>query len=136
MKNSASNGITLIENLIATLVFTIALVAVVSSIASIVDVIDDAKDTTVATADLRNVMEKIKATPFDSVTTKFPKGVSDGPASNLYSAIVDNYTLTNEHITVTYKDENAEPLEINAAMSWQNKKGRSFSRSMSTFKMR
>jgi Tfp pilus assembly protein PilV len=136
MKVRNDNGLSLVEILIATLVFSIALAAVVSSIAAIVDVIDDAKDTTVATADLRNMLEKMRATPFDSLVALFPHGAADGPMPNPYTTIVGGYTLANEHITVTYANPDVEPLEIHTLLTWQSKKGRAHNSSIATFKMR
>lgn len=129
-------GLTLIEILIATLIFSVALGALLSSLAAVVDIIDFSRDRTIAIADLRNIMETIRATPFDSLVAKFPNAMADGPANNPYANITGGYTLKSEHITVTYVNPNIDPLEIKVSGTWQDKKSHSFSASLSTFRTR
>jgi type II secretory pathway pseudopilin PulG len=136
MKINHKKGMTLFEILVATLVFTLALGVLLSSLTGILYLIAQAKDETIAVSDLKNVAERIRATPFNSVVTFFPNGVQDGPSFNLYQALVGGYNLTNEHITVTYPNVNADPLEIRITATWQGKYGRSFSTALSTFKTR
>ena len=129
-------GMTLIEVLIAALIFSVALGVLLSSIGAIVDLLDIAQDSSQATSDLKNMMERIRATPFDAITTKFTNGATDGPVSNLYTTIVGGYNLRNEHFTVSYANPNTDPLEILVTATWQDKKGRSFNTTMSTFRTR
>ena len=136
MNIKSKAGTTLIEILFATLVFTLALSGLMSSVLAIVDLIDTAKDTTVATSNLNNMMEKIRATPFSNVVSNFPNALVDGPAGNPYSAIVGGYTLINEHIVTNYANPNVNPLEINIRVNWQSKKGHPRNISLSTFKTR
>jgi prepilin-type N-terminal cleavage/methylation domain-containing protein len=134
MKNNS--GMTLIEILIATLVFSLALGALLGSISAVVDVIDLSRDRTQVTLDLRNMLEKMRATPFDALTTKFPNNLLNGPASNPYSAIVGNYSLRSESIAVTYPNPNADPLEMQVTVNWLDKKGHARNGSISTFRTR
>lgn len=136
MKKHNVQGMTLVEILIAVLVFSVALGALLSCLATIVDLIDISRDQTTANTDLKNMLEQIRATPFDSLTAKFTNGFTDGPASNNYTNLVGGYTLRNEHITVSYANPNTDPLEIKVLAAWQNKKGRAFNTSISTFRTR
>lgn len=131
-----SKGLTLVEIVLATSIFVTAVVGLVGFLISSSYLIDITRDRDVAILDLRNIMEKIRATPFDSITSRFPDAVTDGSMSNPYSTILGGYSLINEHITVSYADVNADPLEISVAVTWQCKRGRSHSSSMSTFRTR
>ena len=136
MIKRTDKGITFIEILVATLVFTLALASVLGSMVSIADLIDLARDTTIATTDLKNMMERMRATPFALIIPNFPNGMTDGPGPNRYPPLVGGYQLTSEHITVTYANPNAQPLEIKITLTWLDKKGHSRNASMSTFKTR
>ena len=136
MKIESKTGTTLIEILFATLVFTLALSGLMSSVLAIVSLIDTAKDTTIATSNLNNMMEKIRVTPFANIASNFPNALIDGPAGNPYSTIVGGYTLINEHIVTNYANPNVNPLEINIRVNWLDKKGRPRNTAMSTFKTR
>lgn len=136
MNIKCQTGTTLIEILIATFVFTIAVGGLLSSILAIVNLIDLANDITVATASLNNMMERIRATPFAYMTTRFPDSQPDGTAENPYQDIVGGYTLTNEQITATYANINVDPLEMKVTLQWNDKRGHSRNISMSTFKTR
>ena len=135
MKICNNKGMTLIEILIATLIFTVAVGALLSSLTSVLYLIDLAKGQTVASSDLRNMMEEIRVTPFVNILSEFPDSVVDGP-NNSYQSIVGGYNLDNEHITATYTDVNSDPLEIRVNLSWQDRRGRNHNTSLSTFKTR
>lgn len=127
---------TLVEILVATLIFCIALTGVLGSMVAISDLIDLAKDTTTATVHSKNMLERILMTSFAAMLTRFPDGTVDGPITNRYTTIVGGYNLTNEAITVRYANVSTDPLEINVFLSWSDKKGRGRNMSMSTFKTR
>jgi prepilin-type N-terminal cleavage/methylation domain-containing protein len=132
----AQKGMTLVEILIAALIFSLALGALLKSMGSIIEVIDLARDKSQAVADLRSVLEHMRATPFDLLTARFPNGTQDGTAINNYTAIVGGYKLASEHITVSYVDPNTDPLEIKTMLSWQDKRARTRNASLSTFRTR
>lgn len=134
MKNN--KGMTLFELLIAAFVFTVAMGALLSSIVAIMYLIDISKDQTVAASDLRNTMERIRATPFNNMVSFFPSGTQDGPANNRYQNITGGYSLNGEHITVTYANVNSDPLEIRVNINWLDKHSRPYNTSLSTFKTR
>jgi len=136
MKRCGTKGMTLIELLIATLIFTIALGALLNSMLAVLYLIDLAKDQTIATSDLRNIMEAIRVTPFTNTLSLFPDSVVDGQVNNSYQSIVGGYGLNNEHITVTYADVYSDPLEIKVNLAWADKRSRNHSASVSTFKTR
>lgn len=129
-------GFSLIEIIISTAIFVIAATAVLGTIISTVYFIDITRDKNIAVSDLRNIMEDMRATPFDHITTQFPDSVTDGPAINQYPAILGGYTLINEHITVTYADAASDPLEIQITITWDDKRGRPYNISLSTFRTR
>ena len=135
MKNNS--GMTLIEVLVATFVFVIAFGALLSSVLSSVGLIDLSDEQSVAIIDARNLTEKMYAASFNTLKTLFPNGVQDGSGPNTYNTfLVGGYTLRNEHITVTYTNVNADPLEILITVSWLDKRGRARSMSLTTFRTR
>ena len=136
MKLKGSKGMTLLEIMVASVIFVTAVIGVASAIVTAANLISTSRYRDIAVADLRNMMEKIGTTPFDSITTRFPDDVVDGPSSNPYSALLGGYTLTNEAITVSYEDASADPLEILVTVTWQDKRGRAYNASMSTFRTR
>ena len=124
------------EIMVAAAVFVVGLAALLSGLLSAVYFMEHSRETTIAVSDLRTIMEHIRSTPFSDLTTNFPNAVQDGPTGNNYPAIVGGYALHNEHITVTYTDPSTDPLEINVSLTWQDKRGRSYSSSMSTYMTR
>jgi prepilin-type N-terminal cleavage/methylation domain-containing protein len=136
MSARGNKGMTLIEILIAALVFTLAFGALLSSLTATVQLIDLAKARSIAVSDLRDMMEKIRATPFADMLSLFPDSLVDGPAYNSYQSIVGGYDLNSEQITVTYADAGSDPLEIRVDLSWQDARGRTYNISLSTFKTR
>jgi Tfp pilus assembly protein PilV len=135
-KLSSHSGTTLIEILIATLVFVVALGALSQSLVAIMGAIDLSRDRGQATTDLRSMLERIRATPFDYLTTRFPNGTANGPVLYPYTNITGTYALRQENITVIYADPLVDPLEINVALTWQDKRGRTRTASMATFRTR
>ena len=136
MKKRDVKGMTLVELLIATLVFTIALGALLSSMLTVLYLIDLAKNQTIAISDLRNMMERIRVTVFADTLSLFPNSVVDGQVHNTYQFVVGGYSLNNEHITVTYADIHSDPLEIKVNLTWADKRARNHSTTVSTFKTR
>lgn len=135
-RHNRRQGTTLVEILVALLVFSLALGALLNTLTVIVDLVDTSRDKVVAISHLKNIMERIRATPFDYIAMRFSNGTVDGPTGNPYVNIVGNYTLNNEQIVVTYTNPNSDPLEIKSSLSWQSIKGRSYNVSLSTFRTR
>ncbi len=129
-------GMTLAEIVVVGFVFVIVIGPLLTSISSLLYLMDMAKCQSTAVVDLNSIMERIKATPFNNMMISFPDAVVDGPGGNSYPAIIGEYLLQNEHITVTYPDINADPLEIQVTANWDDKNGRPYTTSMSTFKTR
>jgi hypothetical protein len=129
-------GMTLVELLVVSFVFIAVIGPLLASIVSLLYLLDITKCQSIAIVDLCSIMEKIKSTPFNNMQTSFPDGVVNGPGGNSYPALIGSYTLQNEQIAVTYPDINADPLEIQATAMWQDKNGRPYSTSISTFKTR
>ncbi len=113
------SGITLVETLIAGAILILATTAIIQFYLSSFSLSEINKEETTAIAHLTNMLEAIKCTPFSNIAADFPDGVAD----NNYTAIVGNYTLTGEHIVVSYVNPASDPLEINASVNWQDKKG-------------
>ena len=132
-------GISLIDLLISMFILAITSAAFLGILFCALNFIDSAKEQTIAVYDLRDMMESIcstRTTPFSTMLTNYPNGIQDGPAARPYTTVVGNYTLRDEHITVTYPNTAAEPLEVKVTVAWQDKYGRSHSAAMSTFKSR
>jgi len=128
-----SRGMSLVEILIASAMTLICVVATVSAYITVANWAEMNRQETVAMLHLSSVMEAVKSTTFGTVTQVFPGGIADGPNnSNSYAAIVGGYSLKNEHITVSYVDPAADPLEITAAVGWTTLSGANRSRSMAT----
>ncbi|MCM8773619.1 MAG: prepilin-type N-terminal cleavage/methylation domain-containing protein [Candidatus Omnitrophica bacterium] len=117
------SGITLVEILIAITIIIFAAVAIIQFYLVCLSLSEINKEETIAMADLTNMMEAIKCTPFSNIIVDFPNGVSDGPIGKEYSTIVGGYVLTDEHIVVTYVDQNSDPLEIMVSVSWNDRRG-------------
>ncbi len=138
LKRSLNNakGTTLVEILMAVLVFSLALGALLNTLTVIIELVDNSRDKATAISHLKNIMERIRATPFDYITTRFPNSTINGPAGNPYANITGNYTLGNEQIIVTYTNSSSDPLEIMGTLSWQSKQGRPLNTSLYTFRTR
>jgi hypothetical protein len=95
-----------------------------------------AQQSNVALNDLRDMMERIKTTPFTQLANDFPNGVANGGAPDRYGVIINGavgvYTLTNEQITVTHSPTTAaDPREMIVVVTWMNR-GRQYQRQIST----
>jgi len=127
---------TLVEVLIAILIFVIAAGALISSISATARLISEARDQTIASNDLRSMMEKIRSTAFDTITTRFPNTVVNGPGGTTYQNYVGSYALSNENITVSYTNVNSDPLEIKVVANWRDRINRLHNTTVSTFRTR
>ena len=129
-------GISLVDILVSIFILAITAAAFLSVLLTALYFIDLSREQTIAVSDLRNMMEAIRATPYSNMLKSFPHNTQDGPSTMRYSALLGGYSLSGEHITVTYPNTSADPLEVKAALTWMNKYGRALSSSMSTFKAR
>ena len=132
-RGSRRGGFSLVELLLVLFVFVIVGSGVLGSYLSIHLLSQHARETMVAMEDLKDILERIQATPFASLLTNFPNGVANGPVANNYATIVGNYTLPGQSLTVTYPSQSATRVEILVAVSWTSQ-GRARTVSASTAK--
>lgn len=126
-------GFTFIELMLVIFVLAAAGTGILGSFLSTHLLTQHGRDTMVAVEDLKDMMERIHATPFTDLLTDFPAGDADGPAGNAYTAIVGNngYTLPGQQITVTYPAQTATRREILVTLNWTSR-GRARSAALST----
>ncbi len=122
-------GMTLVELLIAITVAVIAGVGLLVAYHSILHLTEVSQQSVVALNDLKDMMERIKTTPFSQLTATYPNGLVGA-----YSPIVGGYTLPNQQITVTHQpNTNADPRELIVQVTWTNR-NRNYQRSLSTMR--
>jgi len=112
------SGGTFIELVLAIFVFVLAGTGIVGSFLSAHQLSDHAQNTAIAIEDLRDMMERIHATPFANLLTQFPAGVPDGGAGTPYTTIVGGYSLGSEQITVTYPTQTPDAVEVVVTVNW------------------
>ena len=128
-------GVTLVELLLAISVLVIAGVGLLGAYHSALHLTETAQQATVAVNDLKDIMERIKTTPFTQLQASFPSGAANGPGgAQAYTNVVGGYTLPNEQITVTHSPNTAaDPRELIVRLTWTNR-GRTYQRSVSTIR--
>jgi len=126
-------GFTFVELLLVIFVLVAAGTGILGSFLSTHLLTQYGRDTMVAMEDLKDMMERIHATPFTDLLTDFPAGDANGPAGNAYTCIVGNngYTLSDQQITVTYPAQTATRREVLVTLSWTSR-GRTRSAALST----
>jgi len=137
-RRAASRGLTFVELLLVMFVFIAAGTGILGSYLSTHFLSQYAKDTMISTGDLKDMMERINATPFATLLANFP---NDAANANGYQTIVAGQTggtpnpfaLQNESITVTYPSQTATRLEVLVTVNWRSL-GRDRSASMSTIR--
>lgn len=104
-------------------VFIAAGLGLLAGYLSAQELIESTGATTVAFADLQDIMERMQATPFANLGTDFPDdGAADCNASRSYAALVGGYSLTGEAITVFYPaGVTADPTEIIVTACWSTR---------------
>ena len=131
-------GMTLVELLIATVVTVLGGLWLLGAYHSVIELTETSQQADVALNDLRDMMERIKTTPFTSLAANFPDGAVNGVVGggpNLYAPIVGSYTLNGEQITVTHRPGTAaDPRELIATLRWTHL-GRTYQRSLSTMRV-
>jgi Tfp pilus assembly protein PilV len=120
---------TLAELLVAMTVAVVGGIWLLASYHSILHLTEVSQQSATALDDLKDMMERIKATPFAQLTATFPTGVAGA-----YNGIVGGYTLSNQQITVTHQPSaNADPRELVVQVTWTNR-NRNYQRSLSTMR--
>lgn len=135
-RNADNAGMTLVEVIVALAIGVIATIAILQGYLGNVFMTEIAKGNTVATDDLIDMLERIKCTPFNELTAKFPNGTVNGPVANPYQNITGNYSLKGEQVVVTYANLTSDPLEIMVSVNWQDQIGRQYTNRMTTKKTR
>lgn len=122
------DGFTLIELMITVLVVVLALVGYVGANIAIQQTGEGTFERSVAMQDANQVIERIRNTAAsgqfpDDVTASFPNGDT-----------VDGFdTLTNEQVTVSYADPDADPLDVTVNVSWLGNGRRPVSAALRTY---
>jgi len=111
-------GFSFIEVMIALAVVAVTMLAFQSAWVSSLKLSRTSKQMNVANFKLQAVMEMIKGTAFDKVTTDFPDGGEIDLATVIDSNFQNNFTLLDEQVVATYVDPNAEPLEVTVTITW------------------
>ena len=131
-------GMTLVELLIAIVLVVLGGLGLLGGYQSILALTEVSQQADGALNYLRDLMERIKTTPFTSLTATFPDGAVNGivgQGPNLYAPIVGNYTLTGEQITVSHQPTTvSDPRELNVVLQWTNR-GRTYQRTLSTMRV-
>ena len=131
-------GMTLVELLVAVMVVALGGLWLLGAYHSVIELTDVSQQSDVAINDLRDMMERIKTTPFTALTTSFPNGAVNGITGggpNLYAPIVGTYTLGGEQITVAHRpNAAADPRELVVTLQWSHG-GRTYQRALSTIRV-
>lgn len=107
----------------------LVLIPLMSIFTDVVRQVEIAKETTIATNDLKDVMEKIRTTALSHITTDYPDGAYID--ENLLGA----YLLDNEKIKVDYPNGvDANPLEILVTVTWKSIIGDTRTQRLSTLR--
>ena len=126
-KARAGKGLTLVELMIVSFVLAVTIGALLVVFANALNQIVLSKELSIATDDLRDSLEKLKATPFANLTTQYPDGSSIG------SSVIGGFVLMNEVITVTYPNGiNVDPLEVRVTVTWLSKDKRTRTQTFNT----
>jgi prepilin-type N-terminal cleavage/methylation domain-containing protein len=136
MAGKKTQAFTLVELMVTVFILSVSMAALMEGFAALLYLVDTSREETVASADLRNMLERIKATSFDQTTTRFPNGTIDGPVSARYWTLIGNYTLKNENVTVSYVNPAVDPLEIRVMVQWRDTRGKNRTMTYNTFKTR
>lgn len=126
-KAKAGKGLTLVELLIVSLVLALTIGALLVVFVNALNQIVLSKEISIATDDLRDTLEKIKATPFANIVAQYPNG------SSIAASVIGGFILPNESISISYpRGTNADPLEVNATITWLSKDKRTRTQSFNT----
>src|SRR3989338_5943300 len=98
-------GVTLVEILFALVVVVISGVWLMVAYQSALHLTEVSQQANAALSDIRDMMERIKTTPFTALDASFPTGAVNGVVGagpDLYTGIVGGYALTGEQVTGTH----------------------------------
>ena len=112
---------TLVELLLAAVVFLLAVGGIMLGFLASGALADSARQQMVASEDIKEMMERIHAAPFNNLAADFPNGTVNGPGGNPYNTLVGGYTLTGQSITVTSPNPAADPREIIVTVNWTDR---------------
>jgi prepilin-type N-terminal cleavage/methylation domain-containing protein len=130
-KKRNQRGISLIEVIVSVAIIALGVTALMAQLEASYKITSVNRETNKATAHLQAAMEKVIATPFNNIVNTHPN------ESVVYLDNINTEDLmTGEYITVTYADENADPLEITVTVYWTSFDGRARSRSLTTMRTR
>ncbi len=130
MKRS-KKGFTLIELMIVSSVYIGIIVAIWGVLLGALNHAAMAREVTVATDDLKDIMERLRSIAFPDITVEYPHN------SHVSASDIGGFLLPDEAITVRYpQGEGADPLEISAEVTWTSKNGRTLSRIIKTVRTR
>ena len=128
-----SRGMTLIEILLALIIFVVASGGILGSYLASHWLSEHSTDTMRAVSDLEDLVERIYATDFGDLQTAFPAGIPNGGGGDPYRAIVGGYSLQDEQITVTYPSRTVDRMEILVTVNWTSR-GRARTARLSTLR--
>ncbi len=128
------HGFLLAEILFAVAAILMAGVWLLGAYGSAIGLSSVAQQNNIAMNDLKDMLEKIKITPYSQLTANFPTGSVNGGSPDKYSAVVGGYGLTNEQITVTHQPNTAaDPKELVVQVTWTSG-SRQYSKTMTTLR--
>ncbi|MGD2279200.1 MAG: hypothetical protein PVH45_03775 [Candidatus Omnitrophota bacterium] len=131
LKQLDDKGLTIVELMIVSLIMVGMLVGIWGVMINSLNYIGLAREESVATDDLKDVMEKMKCVIFSDLFDVFPDNQSVDPD------LIGGFLLNDENIVVTYpQGTNADPLEIEVEVTWTRKTGGTRSLSMQTIRSR
>lgn len=129
MVNRSSNGFTLVELMIAVLIFASAVVIMLLAFVSAEALTESSRNLTQAVEDAQTVMERIRddlqssADP-EAFVAAFPESTYEDWVIDQQNGDTQFNDLTNEAVEVTYGDAGEDPLPISVEISWEERGGR------------
>ena len=114
-------GFSLIEITIAIVILTVLSFTTALVLVPVSREHRSARETDIANAAVRSVLESIHATPFNEILTNYPP-----------DDVIDIAELENGQITVSYEDPTADPLVVQLDLTWDSDESGAMSRSFFT----